>query len=104
MTEIMIRFAGERLTEAEFKAKYPGEAARRAEMRRFAQSLPPVQRTECRRGDETDWSHENGGRGRYCGQVAKERQDPNGFCTSKRQLIEKGKRMGLEPEDTRPEL
>jgi putative FmdB family regulatory protein len=46
------------------------------------------------RGDIADWGTENGGKGRYCPQLAEKPNDPRAFAQSRHDLIDKGKRRG----------
>lgn len=49
------------------------------------------------RSDPTGWSDENGGRGRYITQLQKtlgSRKDPDTYCTSRQQAIDKAHRRG----------
>ena len=44
---------------------------------------------------DTNWSHENGGRGRYSHQLADYRGDPRAYVKSVDDLSEKAKRRGF---------
>jgi len=39
------------------------------------------------------WENENGGKGRYCGQLGR-KDDPAAYCRSRNELAEKAKRRG----------
>jgi putative FmdB family regulatory protein len=54
----------------------------------------------CAKGPwETDWSNENGGRGRYIGQLQTtlgSKKDSNAYCRSQREAIDKASSRGLK--------
>lgn len=41
------------------------------------------------------WHRENNGKGRHIGQLDEKPNDPDAYCTSRRELIEKAKRKGF---------
>lgn len=43
-----------------------------------------------------DWSDENNGKGRYCGQLADGLNDPKAYCKSRQDLIDKAHARGFE--------
>lgn len=48
------------------------------------------------------WETENGGRGRYISQIQQgEKTDPNAFCRSQSEAIDKAKRLGYRVTRTR---
>jgi hypothetical protein len=65
---------------------------------------PQSRRAPLTCSDRTDWSRENDGRGRYCGQLGTKLDDPQAFCRSKADLIEKGRRRGFIPEGSNPQI
>lgn len=101
---IMYRIAGERLTEAEYKKKYPGEFKQREENRKFAAKLGRVKAGACTPRDETDWRRENGGKGRYCGQLGEHVNDERAYFPTKAAMVEAAKHRGLKQENTHEEI
>jgi hypothetical protein len=83
--------------------KRQGEELRQAQREREMQA---GRRFRCAltKGDEADWSKENSGRGRYCGQLGRFQNDPSAWARSRHDLINKAKQRGLKPENTRDEV
>ena len=50
---------------------------------------------------DAGWASENGGRGRYIGQLANtiDKRDPNAYCRSRAELFEKARRAGCKVVD-----
>lgn len=46
-------------------------------------------------GDATDWEKENGGRGRYCPQIARKPKDPGAYVRKRADLIKYAERNGF---------
>ncbi len=104
---IYYRVGSERLTEEEYKKKYPAlwREMRRKQKELRAMNLPPISRTgvDCARSsDRGDWRHEKdpytGLDGRYMPQLARFQNDPTAVVKHRDVIIERGKRAGKRVE------
>jgi len=85
--EVFYRLNGEMVTKAEFDKAIPSKKIN------YAKGECPATFP-----DFGDWSHENGGRGRYCPQKATKSQDPAAFSKSRNDLIDWAHRQGKSVE------
>lgn len=102
---IYFRVGSERLTEEEYKKKYPllWREMRRKQKELRAMNLPPVLHSECARSsDRGDWRHEKdpntGLDGRYMPQLARYHNDPTAVVKHRDEIVERGKRAGKRVE------
>ncbi len=104
---IYYKVGSERLTEEEYRAKYPRLWAemRRREKEVRAMNLPPITRSgvDCARSsDRGDWRHEKdpytGLDGRYMPQLARFQNDPKAVVKHRSEIEERGKRAGKKVE------
>jgi hypothetical protein len=85
---MIYRINGREVTREQFLAGAAKAKPSRMEKQRGRRFKPPGLFS-----DKTDWTFENGGKGRWCPQMGK-KKDPKAYFHTRRKLIEHAKRDG----------